>query len=127
MKLGELIRAKRHASGLTQRKLAEISKVNHVQICKYERGQVRPTLAVMERISQKLDIPEKQYQKYFLAPKDTSIEELEDIFKQFLNSNPPVEDINALHLICISLLGHIGKKTLQQQQKAVLQISFNLE
>lgn len=113
MELGELIRTKRRATGLTQRKLAEISKVNHVQICKYERGQVKPTLAVMERISQKLDIPVKQYQKYFLTPNDTTIEELEDIFKQFLNSNPPVEDINALNLICISLLGHNKKENLE--------------
>lgn len=99
--------------GLTQRNLAEISKVNHAQICKYERGQVKPTLPVMERISKRLDIPERQYQKYFLTPKDTTIEELENIFKQFLNSNPPVEDINALHLICISLLGHNKKESLE--------------
>lgn len=109
MELGELIKTKRNAKRLTQRNLAEISKVNHVQICKYEKGQVRPTLAVMKRISEKLDIPEKQYQKYFHPSKDTTLEELEDAFKQLLKAKPPVEDINALHLLCISLLVHNKK------------------
>jgi transcriptional regulator with XRE-family HTH domain len=106
MELGDLIKAKRKEKKLTQRKLAAIIKVNYVQICNYEKGKVKPTQSIMEKISGGLDIPKAVYEKYFIPQKNITKEELESAFKMVLKADLPLEDRTALHSICVSLLGH---------------------
>ena len=55
MSVGENIRKRRTALGITQMKLAEAAMVSHPMIVAYERGTKNPSLQVAFEISKALD------------------------------------------------------------------------
>jgi len=55
--LGSLIRARRAASGLSLRDLAERTKVSNAYLSQIERGLHEPSLSVLGAIAAALDVP----------------------------------------------------------------------
>jgi transcriptional regulator with XRE-family HTH domain len=55
--LGSLIRARRAASGLSLRDLAERTKVSNAYLSQIERGLHEPSLSVLGAIATALDVP----------------------------------------------------------------------
>jgi transcriptional regulator with XRE-family HTH domain len=55
--LGSLIRARRSASGLSLRDLAERAKVSNAYLSQIERGLHEPSLSVLGAIAAALDVP----------------------------------------------------------------------
>jgi len=55
--LGALIRARRGASGLSLRDLAERTKVSNAYLSQIERGLHEPSLSVLAAIAAALDVP----------------------------------------------------------------------
>jgi transcriptional regulator with XRE-family HTH domain len=55
--LGSLIRARRSASGLSLRDLAERTKVSNAYLSQIERGLHEPSLSVLGAIAAALDVP----------------------------------------------------------------------
>ena len=53
-RIGERIRAARHARGLTLVQLAEMCSLSHPFLSQLERGQARPSMASLERIARAL-------------------------------------------------------------------------
>jgi len=56
-KVGENIRRFRKKQGLTQEKLAELSKIDSKSIIQIENGKRNPTLKTLRRIALALKIP----------------------------------------------------------------------
>ncbi len=57
MTLGEMIKAKREASGMTQQELASRLFVSRQTVCRWENGTRCPDIIMLKRIAIVLDIP----------------------------------------------------------------------
>lgn len=57
MTIGEKIRHLRKNKGLTQKELGELSKINEVQLRRYELGKSKPKYETLDKIASALEIP----------------------------------------------------------------------
>lgn len=73
--LGEVIREKRIALGLTQSKLSD-GICEPITISRLENGTQVPSFSKLQRIFQKLDLPESRYH-VMLTTEEIEIEELQ--------------------------------------------------
>lgn len=56
LSVGENIRRQRKKKGLTQKKLAEITKLNEVTIRSYEAGKYKPKIEALQKIADALEV-----------------------------------------------------------------------
>lgn len=55
MDIGERIKQKREAKGLTKVDLAKQAKVSHIQLAKYENNESRPSTTIIRNLANVLD------------------------------------------------------------------------
>ncbi len=62
--LGKRIKSLRRSKGHTQERLAEIIDINPNYLAVIERGEANPTLALLERLSEGLEVPLSELFQY---------------------------------------------------------------
>jgi len=62
--LGKRIKSLRRSKGHTQERLAEIIDINTNYLAVIERGEANPTLALLERLSEGLEVPLSELFQY---------------------------------------------------------------
>jgi len=79
----------RKERNLSQKELAEMTKVNHVQISSYETGRVKPSKVVISKICPALGLEEDFFDEYltdFATPGTT--EKMREEFDRFVEVGP---------------------------------------
>jgi len=75
-KIGEIIKQLRLEKGLTQKKLAEMTNISEISIRKYENGERKPKIEVLQKLADALEISlnqlmENEKKEYFLGLGET--------------------------------------------------------
>lgn len=96
MDLGEKIRHYRRLKNLTQKQLGDIIGISASNITKYEKGNIEPTVSILEKIAAALDI---NINELFTAKQieENTLNMFKNIYIEQLNQSPIVTLLNEVN------------------------------
>lgn len=134
LSVGENIRRQRKKKGLTQKKLAEITKLNEVTIRSYEAGKYKPKIEALQKIADALEVStdslmnwnkedENKRRVFYKAIEKLNSEDKEGNGDNYLNLFESILDTKKQQLIAhYDNLNDIGKDKAIEQLELLAKI-----